>query len=123
MAQPCDTIRVLVVDDDVAFRTGLAENLIDDGHVVNECGDPSEVPADLIRRAHVVLTDYQMASIDGLKFADAVHDIRPDTTVVLTTAYWTVEIETAVAVRPFVQLCRKPVDYDELHELVHQLVR
>jgi DNA-binding NtrC family response regulator len=94
MAQPCNAIHVVVVDDDVAFRT-----------------------------AHVVLTDYQMASIDGLKFADAVHDIRPETTIVLTTAYWTVEIETAVALRPFVQLCRKPVDYDELHELVHQLAR
>jgi DNA-binding NtrC family response regulator len=88
---------------------------------VSQYADPQEVPADVLREAHVVLTDYQMAASDGLTFADSVHAICPGAAIVLTTAYWTVEIEAAVAVRGFVQLCRKPVDYEELHALVHPL--
>ena len=122
MSPPCSAIRVVVVDDDASFRTGLGANLVDDGHPVSEYDDPQKVPADVIRSVDVVLTDYQMGPVDGLMFADSVHAQRPEAVIILTTAYWTVEIETAVATRPFLQLCRKPVDYDELHELVHQAV-
>lgn len=109
-----------MVDDDTSFRLGLAANLQDDGHPVSEYSDPREVPEDAIRRARVVVTDYQMAEVDGLKFADAVHATTPDAVIVLATAYWTVELEAEIAARDFVELCRKPLDYDELHELVHR---
>ncbi len=122
MARPCSAITVVVVDDDLSFRTGLAANLADDGHTVRDYGDPQEVPAEVLRAADVVLTDYQMAAIDGLTFADGVHALRPEAAIVLTTAYWTVEIEAAVAGRDFLRLCRKPVDYDDLHTLLHDLV-
>ena len=67
------------------------------------------------------MTDYQMAEIDGLTFADDVHAAQPEAAIVLATAYWTVEIEAAVAARDFLQLCRKPIDYDDLHALLHRL--
>jgi DNA-binding NtrC family response regulator len=108
-----------VVDDDLSFRSGLAANLADDGHEVSEYDDPQEVPAEALAEADVVVTDYQMAAIDGLTFADAVHALRPEALIVLATAYWTVEIEAAVAVRDFLHLCRKPMTYEELHHLLH----
>jgi DNA-binding NtrC family response regulator len=110
-----------VVDDDVSFRVGLAANLEDDGHVVAPYGDPSEVPAEVLRSARVVVSDYQMGAIDGLTFADGVHAAYPAIAIILATAYWTVELEAEIAARSFVVLCRKPVDYDELHALVHAL--
>lgn len=112
---------VVVVDDDASFRIGLAANLEDDGHPVAHHADPSEVAAGDLTTARVVVTDYQMAAIDGLTFADGVHAVHPETRIVLATAYWTVEIETEVAARDFVELCRKPLDYEELHALVHRL--
>ncbi|MEO6029450.1 MAG: response regulator [Candidatus Binatia bacterium] len=121
MPSPCNAIRVVVVDDDMSFRSGLAANLADDGHAVSEFSDPRDVPPNIVRAADVVLTDYHMAAIDGLTFADSVHTLRPEAAIVLATAFWTVELETAVTARPFLHLCRKPVDYDELHTLVHQL--
>jgi two-component system response regulator AtoC len=121
-SRPCSGITVVVVDDDASFRSGVAANLDDDGHVVHEYEDPREVPADSLETADVVVSDYQMAEVDGITFADDVHARRPDLSVVLATAYWTVEIEAEVAARRgFVRLCRKPVDYDELHLLVHEL--
>jgi len=118
---PCNAIAVVVVDDDASFRSALAAILEDDGHVVGEYGDLKDVPPAAMRAAQVVVIDYPMMASDGLSFADSVHAAQPQTAIVLATAYWTVEIEAEVAARDFIQLCRKPIDYDELHALVHQL--
>jgi DNA-binding NtrC family response regulator len=122
VSPPCNAITVVVVDDDASFRTGVAANLEDDGHVVLAYEDPREIPPSSLDAADLVVTDYQMVDVDGISFADTLHARRPDVHVVLTTAYWTVEMESEVAARrSFVRLCRKPVDYEELHLLVHEL--
>jgi DNA-binding NtrC family response regulator len=118
---PCSAIPVVVVDDDAAFRIGVAANLADDGHPVHECDDPRHVTGERLTTAHILVTDYQLASTDGISFADRVHRTRPGLVIVLVTAYWTVEVEAAVAARPFLHLCRKPVDYEDLHARIHEL--
>ena len=121
MSLPCSTITVVVVDDDASFRSGLAANLEDDGHPVRQYDDPRAVAPGVLQDARLMVTDYQMADIDGLTFADNVHAARPEMAIVLATAYWTVEMEALVAARRFIRLCRKPIDYDEIHALVHAL--
>jgi DNA-binding NtrC family response regulator len=121
VSRPCNAITVVVVDDDASFRSGVAANLEDDGHLVYQYEDPRDVPESSLAAAHLVISDYQMAEIDGITFADRVRARRPDVTIVLTTAYWTAEIEAEVAARPFLCLCRKPVDYEELHAIAHEL--
>ena len=39
--RPCNAITVVVVDDDTSFRSGLAANLEDDGHVVASVRRPA----------------------------------------------------------------------------------
>jgi DNA-binding NtrC family response regulator len=121
VSPPCSGVTVVVVDDDPSFRSGLAANLEDDGHAVRQYDDPRAVPPEVLHDARIVVTDYQMADIDGLTFADNVHAVRPEVAIVLATAYWTVEMEALVAARRFIRLCRKPIDYDEIHALVHVL--
>jgi DNA-binding NtrC family response regulator len=122
VSPPCNAITVVVVDDDDSFRSGVAANLEDDGHVVLQYEDPRDVPPGTLEAAHVVVSDYQIADVDGISFADAVHTQRPDLSIVLATAYWTVDMEAEVtARRAFLRLCRKPLDYEDLHALVHEL--
>jgi DNA-binding NtrC family response regulator len=117
----CEGIVVLIVDDDASFRNGVAANLTDDGHIVHEYADPSHVTTAHLAAANVVVTDFDMPSTDGLTFAEGVHRARPDLAVVLATAYWTVEVEASAATRPYVHLCRKPLDYEQLHVRIHEL--
>ena len=122
-ARECSDVHVIVVDDDESFRTGLAANLAGDGHVVCAYAAPAEVPdIRALGRVQIVLTDYQMAGSDGLRFADAVHQAHPNLPVVLVTAYWTRDLEAEIETRTFLRLCRKPIDYDELHGLLHEFV-
>jgi len=103
---------------------GLAANLRDDGHVVSEYPAPSAVgDGAALDDIRVVVSDYQMAPQNGLVFADAVHAAHPAMAVVLVTAYATPELEAEVDARPFLRLCRKPIDYDHLHDFIHALAR
>jgi DNA-binding NtrC family response regulator len=123
VARECSEVRVIVVDDDEGFRTGLAANLVDDGHVVRAYAIPAEMPDTRIPGdVQIIVIDYQMAGCDGLRFADAVHEANPGLPVVLVTAYWTRDLEVEIQARSFLSLCRKPVYYDELHALLHELV-
>ncbi len=118
----CSALRLVVVDDDRTFRGGLAANLRDDGHVVDEYAAPEDVTdRTTLDAVGVVVTDYQMERVNGLTFADAVHGSHPAIAIVMVTAYATADLETQVAARPFLRLCRKPVDYDDLHDLIHAL--
>jgi DNA-binding NtrC family response regulator len=89
--------------------------------LVHQYEDPHDVPPSSLEAAHVVVSDYQMAEVDGITFADEVHARRPEVRIVLATAYWTVQMEAEIAARPFIRLCRKPMDYDELHAVTHEL--
>jgi DNA-binding NtrC family response regulator len=119
---PCSAMPILVVDDDESFRTALAANLRDDGHAVRECADPAEVllMADLGDVA-LVITDYQMPGLDGLAFADAFHAVYVQVPVVLLSASALPPRRPAAARGEFLHMRQKPVDYDELHQLLHQL--
>jgi DNA-binding NtrC family response regulator len=113
---------VLIVDDDEAFRHGLAENLRDDGHRVVEYGSPEEMPAlETLPQPRLLITDYQMRGEDGLRLARRFHRAHPEVPVIIVTAHWSEHLDAAVSNSPFLNVHRKPVEYGAFHEVVHQL--
>jgi two-component system response regulator AtoC len=123
--RPCGELRILLLDDEEAFRVALAETLREDGHTVEAYGRPSEVTPAAIAAADLMITDYRMGlcELDGLSFADAVHAGRASLPIVLLTAHDSSVLERRVAARDgFVHLRQKPIEYDLVHALVHQLV-
>ena len=102
----------------------MTANLRDDGHVVREYAAPPAIEnGGSLADVALVITDYQLDGANGLVFADAVHAANPALPVILVTAYATSDLEAEVAKRPFLTLCRKPVDYDHLHDTIHQRTR
>jgi DNA-binding NtrC family response regulator len=106
---------ILLVDDDVNFRSALADTLRDDGYEVVDYNDPVEVPplhtmGDFI----ALITDYRMVSCDGVALADRFHAAHADVPTIMTTSYSTAPLESEVAQRPFLHLLCKPIDYSKL---------
>jgi DNA-binding NtrC family response regulator len=110
---------VLLIDDDDDFRSALAANLLDDGYRVKQFARPADVPpiASLEAPAMVII-DYQMSGEDGLSFADRFHAVHSDVLIVMVTAYWSRSLDAQVAMRDFIALRRKPIDYEALIELI-----
>jgi len=117
----CAELRVLLVDDEDAFRTNLAEILREDGHDVLAYRSPTEVPAlDDLAPIAAVITDFDMPAVNGLAFADAIHGARPDLPVMIVTANPSVTIAPVTALRSdFLSVLSKTVAYDRIHELLH----
>lgn len=118
----CRAIRVLLVDDDEGFRTGLAAILREDGHDVRECATADQVPdANSLDGVEVLITDYEMPGQDGCALADRFHAAHPHTPVVMVTGHH--HRAGGPAERDFLRRLPKPLDYDELHRLVHLLAQ
>jgi two-component system NtrC family response regulator len=90
------TFRILIVDDEPNIRAGLARALSADGHEVRTAADADEA-LDLLRQAHypLVITDLKMPGpCSGLDLIRLVKNERPETLILIITAYGS--IETAV---------------------------
>ena len=91
-------IRVVVVDDHPAVRTGLADFLdAQDGlEIVGQAENGAEAVA-LSRSAapDVVVMDIRMPQLDGIEATRRIKQARPETGVLLLTAYEEDELATA----------------------------
>jgi len=113
---------VLLLDEDEDFRNGLAEHLRDDGYVVRECAVTTDLPPlDALRDVNLVITDYQLAGDDGLRFSDRFHHSHPRVPIVMVTSFWTHHLEAASRRRNFLHLLLKPLEYTELFALIGRL--
>ena len=119
---PQVSLTILLVDDDDAFRRGLADNLRDDGHTVIEYGGPDDIPPGTVGNVDAVVTDYEMPGTNGLRFADRVHAAQPSLPIVVLTAHRHAPFVIEAAARSFVHLVYKPVVYQRLQQLLCELV-
>ena len=119
-ADRLDKQTIVLLDDDESFRSALAENLRDDGYHVVEYSTAHEVPPlTALGEVRVVVTDYDMPGTNGLTFADMFHAAYPNALIIMVTGVCTKSLEAQAAARGFVCLLRKPIQYDQLHYLLH----
>ena len=87
--------QLLLVEDDNAMREMLESLFRQEGFVVSEASWASAA-IDLVRKTHfdVVLSDIKMPGKSGLELVGELRELRPDTPVVLMTAFGS--IDTAV---------------------------
>ena len=115
---------VMVVEDDPALREALSDTLRFAGFEVSAFGDglaalaalEADVPA-------ILLTDVQMAPLDGHELLRRVRGRWPALPVVLITAYGTIERAVAAMRDGAADYLVKPFDADALISLVQRLGR
>ena len=115
-----EPFRVLIVDDELNIRSGLARALRSAPYEVATAGDVEEALAAFRHQRHdLVITDLRMTEASsGLDLVRALKHERPETRIIVITAYGT--IRTAVeAMRLGAQdYLTKPIDMDMLRSHV-----
>ena len=79
---------VLVVEDDRLNRNLICKVLRNEGHQVVEANDGAEALELLYgQRFDLVITDFVMPRLNGLKFVEQLHSLQPRLPIIFITGY------------------------------------
>src|SRR6266699_5915638 len=111
--------RILVVDDDESLRRVTQVQLEEEGYSATTASS-AEKALDIMMRApqDLVVTDLSMPGMSGVDLLRKIRSEYPDTTVVLVTAYGTVESAVEAMKLGAYDYITKPVDPDSLRRVV-----
>jgi DNA-binding NtrC family response regulator len=122
-AAPGSKGRILVIDDEEVLAAMLLEFLRGEGFEACSAGDGrTALTLAQTFEPDIVLCDVQLPGIDGLTLLDRMLAVRPDTLVLMITAYATVENAVAAFHRGAQDYLMKPVIFEELLAKVDRLM-
>jgi DNA-binding NtrC family response regulator len=108
-------LEILVVDDDQTTRLSLAYALSDAGHKVTEAADGEEALDRIAERTFdVALLDVRLPRVDGLTVFRRMRHKSPSTSVILMTAFATVQDAVGSLRDGAYDYVTKPFDPEEL---------
>jgi two-component system, NtrC family, response regulator len=116
-----DKGRIIVIDDEVNAATALESLLREDGYEVQKAHD-ARSGLQLLEKMDpdVVLTDLRMPGMDGLELLARIKEVRPETMVVLMTAYGTVKTAVKAMKLGAEDFLPKPIDVEELEVVLQK---
>ncbi len=111
--------RILIVDDELSVRSSLQEWFLEDGFAVETAEDGQAALRAMDKGPYdIVLLDLKMPGMDGIEVQKRVREIDPNATVIILTAYASVETAVKALKLGAFDYVTKPVDPDDLSNLV-----
>jgi DNA-binding NtrC family response regulator len=115
--------RVLVVDDEPAARSAMAELLREEGYTVRSAGDAYKALGQLDDfTPDVMITDVQMPGMSGIELMKRLRERVPDVGVIVMTAFASVENAVAAMRAGADDYLSKPVHFPELCVVLERLL-
>jgi two-component system response regulator PilR (NtrC family) len=115
---------ILLADDEVTFRETLAKVLREEGMSVTTVGNGTDAIDVITKQPFVVaILDIRMPGADGIKVLREIMRIRPETRVIMITAYGTVEMAVEAIKLGACEYVVKPVVMDDILIKIRQNLR
>ena len=113
--------RVLIVEDEKLIRWSIKSRLEENGYVVSEV-DSGKKAFELLEEEDfdLMLLDFRLPDTTGLEILRRVRQEAPETSVVMMTAYGTVESAVEAMKLGAFDYLTKPVNLDELTVIVNK---
>ena len=117
-------VQVLVVDDEKSVRVLLREFLTEDRHEVLTAADASDALRFLAGQSFdVVVSDIVLPRVSGVELLERIHELSPDTQVVMITGDPNVETASEVVRLGAFDYIPKPVSKEKLQAVVGKAAR
>ena len=113
--------RIVVIDDEVNAAAALETLLREDGYDVARAHE-ARTGLQLVERhdPDLVLTDLRMPGMDGLELLAKIKELRPETMVIVMTAYGTVKTAVKAMKLGAEDYLGKPIDVEELEVVLQK---
>ncbi len=116
--------RILVVDDELSVRDSLTKWFKEDGYEVKAVADADQALKELhAGRWDIIFLDIRLPDMDGMQLQQRVKKTAPQTTIIMITAYATVDTAVKSLKEGAYDYVTKPVDPDYLSHLVAGVVK
>jgi len=111
--------KVLVLDDEQIVLDSVSRILEDENYAVAKC-QTATAALDKLKAGgfDMLITDFKMPGMDGLQAMEALSEVDPDLSMIMVTAYSTVDSAVKAMKLGAVDYIRKPFTPDQLTELV-----
>ena len=115
------TLSILVVDDETIVRESLGAWLREDGHTVETAENGRQALRMVAEKPYdLAILDIKMPNMDGLELQRRLGEAAPELTVVIMTAYASVETAVNALKAGAYDYIVKPFDPDELSHLIRR---
>lgn len=113
--------KILVIEDDKKMRDGLVEMLTNEGYIV-ESAENGKLGLDIIKEddIDVVLTDIIMPVMGGIEVLQETKRIKPNTHVILITAYASIDSAVEAMKAGASDYITKPFKIDEIQTKIRK---
>jgi two-component system response regulator AtoC len=114
---------LLIVDDEAALRSAIAERLADQGFTVVQAGSGEEAMPLLAEFAFdILITDLRLPGMGGREVLDAALERYPDIIAIVITGYGTVKDAVDAIKQGAADFVTKPFQFDALLHVVQSAV-
>jgi two-component system response regulator PilR (NtrC family) len=109
------TAEILLADDEVTFRETFTKVLQEEGMIVTAVSNGTAAIGAIMKRPYAVaIIDIQMPGVDGIRVLREVMKVRPETHVIIITAYGTVEMAVEAIKLGACDYVMKPVMFEDI---------
>ena len=117
-------ISILIVDDEESVRDSLYNWFIEDGYRV-ACAEDAKKAFILLENDlfDIILADIKMPGMDGLEMLSRIKAIKPESIVIIMTAFATVDTAVKALKDGAYDYVTKPFDPDDLTHLIRNATR
>ncbi|MEW6219465.1 MAG: sigma-54 dependent transcriptional regulator [Thermodesulfobacteriota bacterium] len=117
------SVRILVVDDEFSVRDSLRAWFENEGYTVGVAASGKEALAKLAEGEwDVFFLDLKMPGMGGLELQERIRAVRPDSTIIIITAYASVDSAVQAMKHGAYDYLPKPFDAEHLALLVRNVV-
>jgi FixJ family two-component response regulator len=116
--------KVIVLDDEQIVLDSVSRILEEAGYEAKTCRSGPEA-INMLRQGSfdVLITDLKMPGMDGIQAMEALAEVDPDLSMIMVTAYSTVDSAVRAMKLGAVDYIRKPFTPDQLTELVDKVMK
>ena len=112
---------ILLADDEVTFRETFAKVLREEGMKVTAVDNGNDaIKAIMMKSYSVAILDIQMPGADGIKVLQEIMKVRPETRVIMITAYGTIEMAVEAIKLGACDYVMKPVIFEDILTKIQQ---